>query len=140
MAWLAPDHISNPRRRRCGFEAPASFPLKSRRLLLMADPILSLCLKYPSHMVIPGVVLAIDDGSSKALSWVDAGTGDGDGGQANQEYRKANGQGSKNLLHAHLLREHEVKPKQERRTGNGNLSGTWESLALLLASVAEKTV
>ncbi|MCS4558923.1 hypothetical protein L9G74_21120, partial [Shewanella sp. C32] len=36
-------------------------------------------------MVIPGMAPVVDDGSAKAPRWVDAGAGDGDGGQVNQE-------------------------------------------------------
>lgn len=49
-------------------------------------------------MVIPGMVLVVDDGSAKAPGWVDASTGDGDGGQVDQEHRKTNWQWGKDLF------------------------------------------
>ena len=46
-------------------------------------------------MVIPGMAPVVDDGSAKAPRWVDAGAGDGDGGQVNQEHRKPDWQWGK---------------------------------------------
>ena len=46
-------------------------------------------------MVIPGMVPVVDDGSSKAPSRVDAGAGDGDGGQVDQEHCEPNWQWGK---------------------------------------------
>lgn len=43
-------------------------------------------------MVFPGMVLVVDDGGTKAPSWVDAGSGDGNSGQMHQKHREPNWQ------------------------------------------------
>lgn len=48
-------------------------------------------------MVVPNFVLVEDDSSSKAPSWVDASSGDGNGSQMNHENSKPNRQWSQNL-------------------------------------------
>ncbi|KAM2280422.1 hypothetical protein ACFX1S_041147 [Malus domestica] len=37
-------------------------------------------------VVIPGMLLVVDDGSAETSGWVDASSGDGDGGQVHQEH------------------------------------------------------
>ena len=49
-------------------------------------------------MVIPATVLIEDDGCAETASGVDAGAGDGDGGQVNQEHSEPNWQGCQNLI------------------------------------------
>lgn len=51
-----------------------------------------------THVVIPGMVPVVDDGSPKAPSWVDAGASDGDGGQVDQEHREPNRQRGEDLF------------------------------------------
>ena len=48
-------------------------------------------------MVIPGLVVVIDDSSSEASSRVDTGAGDGNCCQVNHEHRKSDGQWCQNL-------------------------------------------
>ncbi|MFS8029613.1 hypothetical protein Hanom_Chr17g01524311 [Helianthus anomalus] len=48
-------------------------------------------------MVIPSVVLVVDDCSSKTSRGVDTSSGDRDGGQVDQENREPNWQRSQNL-------------------------------------------
>lgn len=48
-------------------------------------------------MIIPCMVLVVDDGSPKAPSRVDAGSGDGDGCQVHQEHCKPDGKWSQDL-------------------------------------------
>lgn len=48
-------------------------------------------------VVIPSVLLVVDNGGSKTPGRVDAGSGDGDGGQVNQEHCKTNGKRGQNL-------------------------------------------
>ena len=43
-------------------------------------------------MVIPSSLLVVDDGRTQTPRRIDAGSGDGDGGQMNQEHREADGQ------------------------------------------------
>jgi hypothetical protein len=50
-----------------------------------------------TYMVIPGLLVVVDYSSSQAPGWVDAGAGDGDGGQVNHEHREADWQRSQNL-------------------------------------------
>lgn len=60
-------------------------------------------------MVIPSAVLVEDNGSSKTPGRVDASSGDGDGGQVNQENCKPNGKRSQNLhtqIHIHSKLKH----------------------------------
>lgn len=45
------------------------------------------------------MVSVVDDGSSKAPGRVDASSGDGDGGQVDEENSKADGKRSQNLQH-----------------------------------------
>ena len=52
-----------------------------------------------TYVVIPGMVPVVDDGSAKAPCRVDAGAGDGDGGQVDQEHGEPNWEGSKDLFH-----------------------------------------
>lgn len=49
------------------------------------------------YMVIPGLVAVVDDGSSETPSWVDASSGDGDGGQVNQEHCESDWKRSQDL-------------------------------------------
>lgn len=39
-----------------------------------------------AYVVVPCVVLVVDDGRTQAPSWVDAGSSYGDGGQVHQEH------------------------------------------------------
>ena len=48
-------------------------------------------------MVIPGLVIVVDNSSTKAPSRVDARSSDGDGGQVNHEHSKSNWKWSQNL-------------------------------------------
>lgn len=50
-----------------------------------------------TYMVIPGLVVVIDDSSSEASSRVDTGAGDGNCCQVNHEHRKSDGQWCQNL-------------------------------------------
>ena len=49
-------------------------------------------------MVIPGLILVVDDRRTETASRVDASSGDGDGGQVDQEHCKSNGQWCQNLF------------------------------------------
>ena len=105
-------------------------------------------------MVRPGMVLVVNDGGAKAPRRVDAGAGDGDGGQVDQEHREPDWERSKDLfIHPTKKPSITMSVKLPRRRGEARtskqsrlilelrtLTGTWESLAFLLASVAEKTV
>ena len=48
-------------------------------------------------MVIPGLVVVVDDSSAQAPGRVDAGTGDRDGGQVDHEHREPDWERSKHL-------------------------------------------
>ena len=48
-------------------------------------------------MVIPGLVLVVDDCSAKAPSRVDAGPGDGDGGEVHHEHGEPDGEWCQHL-------------------------------------------
>ena len=48
-------------------------------------------------MVIPGLVVVIDDSSSEASSWVDTGSGDRNCRQVDHEHRKSDGKRCQNL-------------------------------------------
>ena len=50
-----------------------------------------------TYVVIPGLVLVVDDGGAQAPGRVDAGAGDGDGGQVDHEHGEPDGEGSQNL-------------------------------------------
>ncbi|KAG9158527.1 hypothetical protein Leryth_016173 [Lithospermum erythrorhizon] len=50
-----------------------------------------------TYVVVPGVILVVDDGSSKTTGWVDAGSSNRDGGQVNQEHCKSDGERSQKL-------------------------------------------
>jgi hypothetical protein len=52
---------------------------------------------YSTYVVIPWLVLVVDDGGAQAPGRVDAGAGDGDGGQVDHEHGEADGEGSQNL-------------------------------------------
>ena len=70
-----------------------------------------------TYVAVPPVRAVVDDGGAEAPdAGVDPGAGDRDSGEVHQELNTA-------------------KPM-----GSGASTGTWESLALRLASVAEKTV
>ena len=43
-------------------------------------------------MVIPSSLIVVDDGRTQTPRRIDAGSGDRDGGQMNQEHREADGQ------------------------------------------------
>jgi hypothetical protein len=49
-------------------------------------------------VVIPGLAPVVDDGGAKAPRRVDAGAGDGDGGQVDQEHGEPNRQRGKDLF------------------------------------------
>ena len=104
-------------------------------------------------MIIPGAVLVEDDCSTQTPSWVDPSSCNWDCGQVHQEHSEPNWQRCQNLtIHIFtIIKFHEneqiidvinqllgsFKFAGKRDAG---LTGTWESLALRLASVAEKTV
>jgi len=104
-----------------------------------------------THMIRPGMVLVVNDGGAKAPRWVDAGAGDGDGGQVDQEHRESDWERGKDLF-IHPTKKSSVTmsvklriffyhiPRTSKQARLRTLTGTWESLAFLLASVAEKTV
>ena len=48
-------------------------------------------------LIIPGLVLVVDDGGPEAPGRVDAGAGDGDGGQVDHEHGEANREGRQHL-------------------------------------------
>lgn len=48
-------------------------------------------------MVIPGLVVVVDDSSAKAPRRVDTSPGDGDSGEMHHEHRKPNRQGRQHL-------------------------------------------
>lgn len=48
-------------------------------------------------MIIPSTLLVEDDGGTQTPSWVDAGSGDRDGGQVYQEHREPDWKRSQNL-------------------------------------------
>ena len=50
-----------------------------------------------AYLVVPGLVLVVDDRGSQAPGRVDAGAGDGDGGQVHHEHGEPNGEGSQHL-------------------------------------------
>ena len=50
-----------------------------------------------TYVVIPGMVPVVDDGSAKAPCRVDAGAGDGDGGQVHHEHGEPNWERSQHL-------------------------------------------
>ena len=50
-----------------------------------------------TYLVIPGLVLVVDDRGSQAPGRVDAGAGDGDGGQVHHEHGEPNWEGSQHL-------------------------------------------
>nr|GLL27678.1 hypothetical protein Ccrd_001881 [Ipomoea trifida] len=50
-----------------------------------------------TYVVIPGIVLVVDNGGSETPGRVDASSGNGDGGQVNQENRESNGKRGQNL-------------------------------------------
>jgi hypothetical protein len=52
-----------------------------------------------THVVIPGVVPVVDDGSAKAPRRVDAGASDRDGGQVHQEHDEPNWQQVQGSVH-----------------------------------------
>lgn len=113
-------------------------------------------------MVIPSLVLVENDSSSKAPSRVDASSGNWDGRQMNQEHRESNWKWCQNLYNTiRKLRMQFLYPsnnsnhalircrlglnafvirKSYALLNKKTLTGTCESLAFLLASVAEKTV
>lgn len=50
-----------------------------------------------TYLIIPSLVLVVDNCSSKASSGVDSGAGDWDGGQVNHEYGESDWERSQNL-------------------------------------------
>ena len=50
-----------------------------------------------TYMVIPSVLPVVDDGSSETPGRINAGSGDGNGGQMDQKHCKPNGKRSQNL-------------------------------------------
>jgi hypothetical protein len=64
-------------------------------------------------VVVPGLVLVVDDGGAQAPGRVDAGAGDGDGGQVHHEHGEADGEGSQNL---------QTNPKKINRSGSSIIS------------------
>ena len=55
-----------------------------------------------TYLVVPGLVLVVDDRGSQAPRRVDAGAGDGDGGQVHHEHREPNWERSQ---HLHIYRD-----------------------------------
>lgn len=56
-----------------------------------------------TYVVIPGVVLVVDDCSSKTPCWVDTSSGNRNSSQVNQEDSEPNWQGSQNLINTSKL-------------------------------------
>ena len=50
-----------------------------------------------TYVVVPWLVLVVDDGGAEAPGGVDAGAGDGDGGQVDHEHGEPDGKRSKHL-------------------------------------------
>ena len=46
--------------------------------------------RWTTYLVVPGLVLVVDDRGSQAPRRVDAGAGDGDGGQVHHEHGEPN--------------------------------------------------
>ena len=53
-----------------------------------------------SYMIIPSLVLVVDDGSSQASCGVNTSAGDGDGGKVDQEHGETDGKGCQKLRKA----------------------------------------
>lgn len=51
-----------------------------------------------AYVVVPCAVLVVDDGGTQAPGWVDARSGDGDGGQVDQEDSESDWQRSQYLV------------------------------------------
>lgn len=51
-----------------------------------------------THVVSPGMLPVVNDGSAEAPRRVDAGAGDGDGGQVDQEHREPDWERGKDLF------------------------------------------
>lgn len=47
-----------------------------------------------THLIVPGLLVVVDDGGSKAPGGVDAGAGDRDGGEVHHENREPDGERS----------------------------------------------
>lgn len=97
--------------------------------------------------MIPSAFLVEDDSRTKTSSWINASSGNGDGSQVNQKHSETNWQRCQNLiiLNPIIIKNHQPNYLKERERNiylyrERELTGTWESLALRLASVAEKTV
>lgn len=98
-------------------------------------------------MVIPSMTLVVDDSSSETPSRVNAGSSDWNSGQVHQEDSKPNQKRSQDLQNVQQPKNTHTSAtfyaknmNQNQEYGICKHTGTWESLALLLASVAEKTV
>jgi hypothetical protein len=98
------------------------------------------------YVVIPAAVLVVDDCRTKTPSWVNTSSGYGDGSQVHQEHREPDWQRCQNLIKYNNTPSSKKNKKSSTNhilRGRGRvrlLTGTWESLALRLASVAENTV
>ena len=90
-----------------------------------------------TYLVIPRSTPVEDDGRAEAPRRVNPRAGDGNGGQMNEEDGEPDGERSQNLLQPVNDRKGR---KQAMKAVVGALTGTCESRALRLASVAEKTV
>ena len=69
-------------------------------------------------MVVPRLLLVVDDGGAEGARRVDAGAGDGDGGQVDQEHGEPDWQRGKDLSTFHTpLSTHskEIQQGEERR-------------------------
>ena len=70
------------------------------------------------YLIAPGFVAVVDDGGAEAPGGVDAGAGDGDGGQVDQEHGEPDLQRGKDLSMFHTpLSTHskEIQQGEERR-------------------------
>ena len=69
-----------------------------------------------THVVRPGMVLVVNDGGAKAPRRVDAGAGDRDGGQVDQEHREPDWERGKDLF---IPQRNHLSSKLPRRHGQG---------------------
>jgi hypothetical protein len=72
--------VNSDMRNHSGIRISYTFFFKDRQL----------CNDTYTYVVIPGLVLVVDDCSSQAPRWVDASAGDGDGGNVNHENSESN--------------------------------------------------
>ena len=98
-------------------------------------------------MIIPAKVFVEDDGSTETSCRVDTSSSDWDCGQVHQEHSEPNWQGCQNLIIS-FIQKHKIISYMNNIYIHELIqfnflhahTGTCESLALHLASVAEKTV